>query len=63
MARATLLPTNKRLKQVIKEFGNPWEILSTGEMQCFNGRIGIRIKSQCGKHLRNVEVTDVKIEG
>lgn len=55
-----LKPTNKRLKQVIKEFGNPWKVLVTHPMPCFGGRLGYKIESANGMHVRNVEESDIE---
>jgi len=54
-----LKPTSKRLKQVIREFGSEWLFIARKSMQCFGGREGIQIKSMCGKHTRNVELSDI----
>jgi len=34
--KITLLPTTKRLKQLIKEKGNKWGLLRIGQPSCFN---------------------------
>lgn len=51
-----LLPNNKRLKQLIKEFGQVWIILSSKpkKMQCFDTKLGVHITSLNLKHNRNV---------
>lgn len=56
----TLLPTNKRHKQLIREHGSLWRILRGPEpMQCFSGEMGYHIESMCGEQARNVKVSDM----
>ncbi len=50
-----ILPKTKRLKQVIKEFGNQWFAVSPiKKMQCFDNALGVQVRSKCGNHNRNV---------
>lgn len=57
-----LLPTNKRLKQLIKEHGPLWWQIGPRErMQCFNNQMGARIRSQDGLHDRNVLISDIEM--
>lgn len=58
MKFVNLLPANKRLKQVIREHGNPWQVLAGPEpMQCFDNRPALRVISLLAPHhTRNVEV-------
>jgi len=42
----TLKPNTKRLKQLIKEFGDQWEVKCREESApCFNGKPGLFIES------------------
>jgi len=57
-----LLPNTARLKQLRKEHGSTWIMVTLPEpMQCFDGDMGIRIKSIEGKHVRNARLTDVEV--
>ena len=57
-----LLPNTARLKQLRKQHGPTWIMLSLPEpMQCFDGDMGIRIKSMDGTHVRNARLTDVEV--
>ena len=61
-----LLPDNKRLKQLIREFGSEWTIVQKEDhVQCFDGNPGLFIQSICGKHTRWVRPIQVvnNIEG
>lgn len=53
-----LLPTNKRLKQLIKEYGETWELIEERKVQCFND-IGFFIKN--GDHERWIQRKDFEI--
>ena len=56
----TLLPTSKKLKQLIKQHGDQWIPLGEPKpLQCFNNEMGLLIASQDKKHFRNVLVSDV----
>ena len=52
-----LLPTNKRLKQIIKEYGEIWKIIDKKHVQCFND-IGFKIKSLDNNHERWITEND-----
>ena len=56
-----LLPTNKRAKQLIKEYGEEWEILTQTYVQCFED-IGILIVSKNNNHTRWVKKSDCIIQ-
>lgn len=57
-----LLPVNKRLKQLIKEFGEDWIVDSyPRKMQCFEGEEGVRVCSWDGEHIRNVRACEVEL--
>lgn len=53
----TLLPTNKRLKQLIKQHGNQWHQIKQKPVQCFND-IGILITSKDKSHTRWIKPQD-----
>ena len=58
----TLLPNTARLKQLRKQHGSTWVTLTIPEpMQCFDGDMGIRIRSKDGKHVRNARITDIEV--
>jgi hypothetical protein len=52
-----LLPTNNRLKQLIKEHGDIWIFIERRFIQCFND-IGIKIQSVNGEHQRWIREND-----
>ena len=58
-----MLPNSARLKQLIKEHGQFWQVPNSPAkpMQCFNGDLGFPITSENGKHFRNIRATDIKI--
>jgi len=44
---------NKRLKQLVKQFGRDWFAISQAQpVQCFNGCLRIRIEDITGSHNR-----------
>ncbi len=52
MTKIKLLPINKRLKQLIKEFGEVWNIIEHREsVQCFNNE-GYLVESLSSEHRR-----------
>ena len=52
--------SNKRLKQLMKEHGHQWIMLSEIKpMACFDNEKGCHIQSLDGKHIRNVRLTDI----
>jgi len=54
--RCEIQPQTQRLKQLIKEFGKEWRVLSPiQETLCFNGDLGVHVESLCGKHNRWVQ--------
>jgi hypothetical protein len=54
--RCEIIPDTKRLKQIVKEFGREWRVISPIQYpQCFNGRTGVHVESLCKKHNRWVE--------
>lgn len=59
-----LIPTNKRLKQLVKEYGKTWKAISPiCNPICFDGRKGIKIQSLNKNHERWVEYpSQIKIE-
>jgi len=58
---ARLLPNTARLKQLIREHGDIWEIEHGPEpMQCFNNDNGFGIRSKDGRHFRNVRPDDIE---
>jgi hypothetical protein len=61
MTTLILLPTNKRAKQLIKEYGDEWEILERRYVQCFEDQ-GILICSKNNQHTRWVRHSDVIID-
>lgn len=56
-----LLPTNKRLKQIIKEHGEVWSVMTAEKsVQCFNdSKTGVFIESKSKLHSRWVRPTDI----
>jgi hypothetical protein len=63
MKTVTLLPHTKRLKQLIKEYGEQWTELYRLKAQCFNGMLGVMIESKDGKHTRWVLPINVREGG
>jgi len=58
----TILPINKRLKQLIKVFGSTWKLLQhKASVQCFNNE-GWLIESLDKKHRRWVRKEELKKE-
>lgn len=58
MRMVKIKPTNKRLKQLITEFGEDWEIIETRQsVQCFDNA-GLLIQSKNKKHHRWVKYSD-----
>jgi hypothetical protein len=54
-----VLPNSKRLKQLIKQHGEVWEVIDGPmRMQCFNGEIGVFARALSGLHLRNIKKGD-----
>lgn len=49
--KVTLIPTDKRLKQLVKDFGEEWNLILSKKVQCFND-VGFFIESPCGQHRR-----------
>jgi hypothetical protein len=50
----------KRLKQLIREHGCMWKVVSGPEpMPCFNGDLGVHVESIDGTHRRNVHFGDI----
>lgn len=48
-----LKPNTKRLKQLIKQFGEEWHLIGeVRQPQCFNGENAVMVQSICKKHLR-----------
>ena len=58
-----LQPTNKRMKQLIKEFGRIWMVdsLTPIPMQCFNGDLGFPATSENGRHSRNLREEQINV--
>jgi len=55
-----LTPISKRGKQLVKEHGDTWSFIRWDGMACFNGDVGIQIRSLDGAHQRNIrEQNDV----
>jgi hypothetical protein len=53
--RCEIVPITKRLKQVVKEYGVEWFVISPlRKMQCFDNTLGVKVRSYCGEHTRNV---------
>lgn len=64
METCELLPATKRLKQLIKEFGNRWEVAKTFKpCQAFGNDLGMFIVSQDGQHHRWVRPEQVILKG
>lgn len=60
-AKVTLLPVKNRFKQLIKQYGRIWNVVwESDSLICFNGRPGIHIKSNDGKHERWVELHEIE---
>lgn len=56
----TLLPDNKRLKQIIREHGEQWLVLEDRNVQCFSGERGLFIEALHGSHQRWVLPSQVR---
>ena len=55
-----LLPTNKRNKQLIKQYGDKWFLVKEREIvQCFDDKEGYLIMSQDRKNLRWVVAKEI----
>lgn len=62
MKTAVIINQNKRLKQLVKQHGEEWEVLWGPEpMQCFNNSMGVHIRSLDGSHRRNIPLNDIFI--
>jgi len=61
-----ILPVTKKLKQLIKSFGDEWRIISYKEnLQCFQDE-GWLVETLCKKHrrwCRKEELKDLKKDG
>ena len=54
-----LLPNSNKLRELIKNHGNLWQTDSDPSlMPCFNGQLGIRVKSHIDQHVRNIRIED-----
>ena len=66
MKTIKLKPANKRLKQLIREFGGEWKLIRIEDsVQCFNRNPGLFIESLTlngagQKHSRWVKTTDIE---
>jgi len=61
MKMATILPGNKRLKQLITQFGNEWEIVEYRKsVSCLYGP-GYLIQAPNSTHKRWIEETNVNL--
>ena len=60
MTEITLKPTTRRLKRLIKDYGETWQFIKEMPMSCFNGDIGINIISFDG-YMCNIRKSDVDI--
>jgi hypothetical protein len=59
----TLTPNTNRLRQLVRDHGDVWlKVGPTWNMPCFNGELGVQIKSMDGSHIRNVPLDVVDIE-
>lgn len=54
MKTGTIITSNnKRLKQLVHDHGDQWEIISMPKpLQCYNNNIGIKVRSLDGLHER-----------
>lgn len=55
-----LLPVNKRIKQLIRAHGDVWEVMWSCRMPCFDGSLGLAVRSLDGTHERNVRASDTR---
>ena len=53
-----LLPTNKRHKQLITQFGEEWNLINFQNVACFNGDKGYLIKSKNNEYQRWIKKED-----
>ena len=52
MKQVNLIPNNRRIKQLIKQYGELWNVVRLEDyVECFKGP-GIFIASECGDHYR-----------
>ena len=52
-------PNSSKLCELIRKHGTLWQTDSDPSlMPCFNGQLGIRIKSHVDQHVRNVRIED-----
>jgi len=59
MSSIKLLPNSNRLRQLIRDNGEEWDVKGPlRDMPCING-FGIPISSKDGKHLRNIGWRDI----
>lgn len=69
ISKVKMLPKNNRLRQLIKDHGEIWEVdVKSGphHMLCFNGQLGLAIKSLNvtkghRDHHRNILMSDVEV--
>jgi len=61
LEQVTILPNDKRLKQLIKRHGNRWEFIRCGNPSCFNDA-GVFIRSLDGNHKRWVRPDDIDFD-
>lgn len=58
---ATLLPNNKRMKRLIKDHGEEWDVIVIKPMPCFEGQMGVQIVTKDGEKISNIPINDVSI--
>lgn len=57
--KCKIIPNNKRLKQLVKEFGEVWWAVSPiQKFICFDNGLGVTVESIDGKHKRHVQYPD-----
>lgn len=58
----TVLPADKRLKQLVREHGTVWSIKEDRSVACFGWERGLYVASLDGKHERWVRSSHVSWE-
>ena len=57
--KCKIIPNNKRLKQLVKEYGEIWYVISPiKRFICFNNELGVTVESLNGEHERHVQYPD-----
>jgi hypothetical protein len=53
-------PKSKRLKKLVKDYGEVWEVLSEPKpMLCFDGELGLLVSAQQSVCIRNLLLSEL----